>query len=160
MHDGAFACLELEGQAHGLEGQQKIGKDDGGVHAELFRGGDGDFGGDVGLLADFDQRVVLADVAILLHVAASLAQEPDRRAVNRLAQAGADEAAAIEERVRSGSVERVGSIDLILSASGAMYIGAGHAGWLSEASRTVQDKKRPPFLAGAKLPWFSRVARA
>ncbi len=24
----------------------------------------------------------------------------------------------------------------------------------------ISDKKRPPFSAGAKLPWFSRVARA
>ena len=90
MDDGALAGLEFEGQAHGLERQQQVGKDDGCVDAELFGGGDGDFGGEVGLLADFDQRVVFADVAIFLHVAAGLAQKPDRRAVDGLAQAGAE----------------------------------------------------------------------
>ena len=108
MHHRAFAGLELERQAHGLERQQQVGKDDGRVHAQLFRGGDGDFGGELGLLADFDQRVVLADVAVFLHVAAGLAQKPDRRAVDGLAQAGAHKPAAFEHGVhncfRSGGV--------------------------------------------------------
>ena len=99
MHDRPFAGLELEGQAHGLERKQQVGKDDGRVDAELFSSGDGDFGGDLRLLADLDQRVVLADVAILLHVAAGLAQKPDRRAIDGLAQAGADEAVTGEKRV-------------------------------------------------------------
>jgi hypothetical protein len=83
MHHGPLARLELEGQAHGFEGQQQVGKDDGRIDAELFSGGDGDFSGQIGLLADFDQRVVLADVAVLLHVAAGLAQKPDGGAVDR-----------------------------------------------------------------------------
>ncbi len=98
MHDRAFAGLEFEGQAHGLERQQQVGKDDGRVDAELLGGGDGDLGREVGLLADFNQRVVLADVAVLLHVAAGLAQKPDGRAIDGLAQTGADKAAAGEKR--------------------------------------------------------------
>jgi len=73
VDDGAFAGLEFEVEAHGLEGQQQIGKDDGGVDAKLFSGGDGDLRGQLGLLADFNQCVMLADLAILLHVAAGLA---------------------------------------------------------------------------------------
>ena len=33
VHDRAFACLEFEGQAHGLERQQQVGEDDGCVDA-------------------------------------------------------------------------------------------------------------------------------
>ena len=32
--------------------------------------------------------------------------------------------------------------------------------WSNGAGEQPPDKKRPPLLAGAKLPWFSRVARA
>ncbi len=85
----------------GSRGSKQVGEDDGGVDAELFRGGDGDFGGDLRLLADFDQGMVLADVAVLLHVAAGLAQKPDGRAIDGFAQAGAQKAAAVEERVFS-----------------------------------------------------------
>ena len=99
MHDGAFAGLEFEGQSHGLERQEQVGKDDGRVDAELFRGSDGDFRGEVGLLADFNQGVVLSDVAIFLHVAACLAQEPNWCPVDGLAQAGTQKPAACEERI-------------------------------------------------------------
>ena len=92
---GAFAGDELEVEAHGGEGQQEIGEDDGGVDAEAFGGGDGDFGGDVGGAADFEEGVVLADGHVLRHVAAGLAEEPDGSAVDGLAEAGADEAASM-----------------------------------------------------------------
>ena len=102
MDDRPLAGLELEVQAHRLQRQQQVGEDDGRVDAQLFRGGDGDLGGDLRLLADFDQRVVLADVAVLLHIAAGLAQKPDRRAVDGLAQAGAEKAAAVEAGLVGG----------------------------------------------------------
>ncbi len=102
MDHRPLAGLELEGQAHGLKRQQQIGKDDGRVHAQLFGGGDGDLGGDLGLLADLHQRVVLAHVAVFLHVAACLAQKPDRGAVDGSAQAGANKAAAVQNGVGSG----------------------------------------------------------
>ena len=97
MHHGPFAGLKLEVQAHRLQRQQQIGKDDGRIHAQLFGGGDGDFGGEIWLLADLHQRVVLADLAVLLHIAAGLAQKPHRRAVDGAAQAGADKAAALRQ---------------------------------------------------------------
>ena len=90
--------MKLKIQAHGLERQQQVGKDDRRIHAQLFGGGDGDFGGQVGLLADLHQRVVLADVAVFLHVAPGLAQKPDRGAIHGPAQAGANETAAVEDR--------------------------------------------------------------
>ena len=98
MNDRAFAGLKLKGQSHAFEGQQQVGEDDRGVDIELLGGGDGDLGGELGLLADFEQGVVLADGLILRHIAARLAQKPHRRAVDRTAQAGAHEAAAGGER--------------------------------------------------------------
>ena len=91
---GAFAGDELEVEAHGGEGKEEVGEDDGGVDAEALGGGDGDFGGDVGRAADVEEGVVLADGHVLRHVAAGLAEEPDGGAVDGLAEAGADEAAA------------------------------------------------------------------
>ena len=90
--DGAFAVDELEVEAHGGEGEQEVGEDDGGVDAEALGGGDGDFGGDGGGAADVEEGVVLADGHVLGHVAAGLAEEPDGRAVDGLAEAGSDEA--------------------------------------------------------------------
>ena len=92
VDDRALAGEEFKGQAHALKGQEQVGKDDGCVDAELFSGGDGDLGGKLGALADVEQRVVTADRLVLDHVAAGLAQEPDRGAVDRLAEAGAEKA--------------------------------------------------------------------
>ncbi len=84
-----FAGGEMEGQAHDFERQQQVGEDDGSVNLEELGGGDGHFGRELRLLADFDQGMVLADVAILLHVAACLAHEPDRSGFDRKPLAGA-----------------------------------------------------------------------
>ena len=81
----------MKGQAHDFEREQEIGEDDGGVDAEKFGGGDGDFGGERGLLADFEQRVLLADGAVFRHVASGLAHEPDGSAVDRLRFTSVDE---------------------------------------------------------------------
>ena len=116
VDDGAFAVDELEVEAHGGEGQQEVGEDDGGVDAEAFGGGDGDFGGDVGGAADVEQGVVLADGHVLGHVAAGLAEEPDGGAVDGLAEAGADEAAGavgahfmrLAPRIELSGFDRVG----------------------------------------------------
>ncbi len=94
MHDGAFAVEELELEAHGREGEEEIGEDDGGVDAEALGGGDGDLGGEGGGAADVEQRVMAAHGHVLRHVAAGLAEKPDRGAIDGLTQAGADEAAA------------------------------------------------------------------
>ena len=89
---GAFVGDEFEVEAHGGEGEQEVGKDDGGVYAETLGCGDGDFGGDLRGAADFKERVVFADGHVLGHVTAGLAEEPDGSSVNGKAEAGADEA--------------------------------------------------------------------
>ena len=66
LDDRPFAGREVKGQAHDFQRQQQVGKDDGGVDLQVLRGGDGDFGCELGLLADLDQRVVLAHLAVLL----------------------------------------------------------------------------------------------
>ena len=81
----------MKGQAHDLERKQEVGEDDGGVDAEKLGGGDGDFGGECRLLADFEQGMLLANGAVLGHVASCLAHEPDGSAVDGLGLAGANE---------------------------------------------------------------------
>ncbi len=51
----------MEGQAHDFEREQEIGEDNGGIDAEKFGGGDGDFSGERGLLANFEQRMLLTN---------------------------------------------------------------------------------------------------
>jgi len=92
-----FAGGEVEGKAHDFEGEKEVGEDDGGVHAKGFGGGDGDLGGEFGILADLDDRMAFAHGAVLGHIAASLAHEPDWDGVTRKGFAGAN-----EEGVRCG----------------------------------------------------------
>ena len=92
-----FAGQKFEVQAHGFQGQQEVGKDDRGIDVELLGGGDGDFSGEVRVFADLEQRVVAADCLVFRHIAAGLAEKPDRGAVHGLAQAGANKTAAARE---------------------------------------------------------------
>jgi hypothetical protein len=89
--DGTFAGGKMERQSHDFEGKEKIGEDDGGVDAKKLGRGDGDFGSELGLLADFEQRMLLANGAVLGHVASCLAHEPDGSVIDGLRLAGADE---------------------------------------------------------------------
>ncbi len=89
MHHRSFARDKLKRQAHALERQQKIGKNNGGIDAELFRGGNRHFGGKCGLLADFNERVVTAHSLVFRHVAPGLPQKPHRRTVYRAAKTSA-----------------------------------------------------------------------
>ena len=88
----AFALDEIEVEPHRRERQQQIGKEDRGVDLDhvhrLQRDGDGE----LGMAADLEQGIALAQRAILRHVAAGLAHEPDRRGVDGLASAGSKEA--------------------------------------------------------------------
>ena len=87
--DRTFAGREMKGQSHDFERQQQIGEDNGGVDAEDLGGGDGHLRGQRRLLANFQQRMLLAHGPVLSHVASGLAHEPYRRAVDRLRLAGA-----------------------------------------------------------------------
>jgi hypothetical protein len=81
----------MKRQAHDFERKEEVGENDGGVNAEDLSGGDCDFRGECGLLTDFQQRMLLANGAVLGHVASGLAHEPDGSAVARLGFAGANE---------------------------------------------------------------------
>jgi hypothetical protein len=85
-----LACCEVERRAHRLEREQDVGEQDGGVHAVRLDRLQGDLGREIRLLADLEQRVFFADLAVLRHVAARLTHEPDRRDVYRLAAAGTE----------------------------------------------------------------------
>ena len=105
MHDGAFSGLKFEVEAHGLKRQQQVGEDDRRIDTEFLGGRNGDFCGEFRLLADFDKGVMLANISVLLHVAAGLAQEPYRCAIDGAAQAGADKSAAGPSRIVSTTGE-------------------------------------------------------
>ncbi len=93
----AFSGGEVKREAHDLEGEEEVGEDDGGIDSEKLGGGDGDLGGERGILADLDDGMALADGAVFGHVAAGLAHEPDGDGVAGLGFAGAN-----EEGVRGG----------------------------------------------------------
>jgi len=88
---GAFSGGEMKGQAHDFERKQEVGENDGGVDLENFGGSDGNFGGERRLLADFEQGMLLANGAVLGHVASGLAHEPDWRSLDGLGLRGANE---------------------------------------------------------------------
>jgi hypothetical protein len=92
LDDRAFSRGKMKGQAHDFEREQEVGEDDGCIDAEKLGGGDGDFGGEGGHLADFEEGMLLANGAIFGHVASSLTHEPDGSVVGGLRFAGAKEA--------------------------------------------------------------------
>ena len=96
---------EVERDAHRLERQQQIGKQDRRVDLDAADRLQRDFGGEIGRAADVEQRIALAQRAVLAHVAAGLAHEPDRRGVDRLPPAGFEESAARRRSV--GHLEEV-----------------------------------------------------
>ena len=97
---GPFAGDEIERDAHLLERQQQIGKQNRRVDLDAADRLQRDGGREIGRAADVEQRIALAQLAILAHVAAGLAHEPDRRRVNRLASAGLKEPARPTRSVR------------------------------------------------------------
>ena len=101
----AFALDEVEADAHRLERQQQIGKQDRGVDVDPPHRLQRDFGGEIGRSAEIEQRIALAQRAVLAHVPAGLAHEPDRRRVDRLPAAGAEESA--NRRRSVGHLEKV-----------------------------------------------------
>ena len=88
---GAFPLDEVDRQAHRPEGQQQIGKENGGVDVDeidrLQRDGDGE----LGMTADFQEGMAFPQRPVVGHVAPRLAHEPDRRRIDGLAPAGAKE---------------------------------------------------------------------
>ncbi len=91
---GTFAVNEIERNAHRLEREQQIRKQDRGVHFDAANRLQRDLGGEIGRAADLEQRIPLAQRPVLAHVPSRLSHEPDRRGVDRLPPAGFQESAA------------------------------------------------------------------
>src|SRR5262249_32836027 len=87
VDDGAFTLGEFELEAQGFEDQEDVGKENGGVDPQAFGGGDGDLGGELGTLAELQERDAGAQLPIFRHVAAGLPHQPDGGDVRRLAAA-------------------------------------------------------------------------
>ena len=102
--DGPSPFDEIEFEPHRREGQQQIGEQDRGVDVDgidrLQRDGDSQ----LRLRDDLEQGVTLPQRSVLGHVAAGLAHEPHRRAVDRLAAAGAQKAIVHEISVRASAI--------------------------------------------------------
>ena len=82
---------ELERRAHRLERQEDVREQDRRVDAEAQRL-ERDLARELGRLAEIEDGVLLAELAVLGHVAPRLAHEPHRRAIDGLAAARAQEA--------------------------------------------------------------------
>src|SRR5439155_1493284 len=87
-----FTRGERQAQSQRLERQQDVGEQDGGVDGEAADRLKRDLGGEVRRVAQLEQRVLLAQGAVLGEVAARLAHEPNRGGVDRLAPARPQEA--------------------------------------------------------------------
>src|SRR6185312_149555 len=89
----AFAFEKVERNAHRLERQQQIGKQDRRVDVDAPDGLESDGGSEIRSAADVEQGMPLAERAILAHVSSRLAHEPDGRGVYRLSSTGLKEPA-------------------------------------------------------------------
>src|SRR5688500_9632315 len=89
---GAFTLDELELEAHRREWDQEVRKQDRGVDIDNVDGLHRDRNGQFGLLADLQKGIALPQLAVIRHVAARLAHEPYRGAVDGFTPAGAEEA--------------------------------------------------------------------
>ena len=81
----------MERDAHAVERQHDVGVEDRGVDAEPVHRHRGDPRAELRRARDLEDPEPLAERAVLLEAAAGLAHEPDRRTLDGLAPAGADE---------------------------------------------------------------------
>ena len=76
--DRAFTGRECESEVQGLEGQQDVRKNDGGVDPDVLHRLQGHFARQLGPMADLEKGGLGADGPVLRHVATGLPHEPDR----------------------------------------------------------------------------------
>lgn len=88
---GAFAFDKVERNAHGLEWQQEIGKEDRRIDLDSSQRLQRDLGGKLRRAAQLQQRIALSQRSIFRHVAPGLPHEPDWRFVHGFAPACAKE---------------------------------------------------------------------
>ena len=101
VDDRPLALGELERRTHRLERQQDVREEDGGVDPEAHRL-QRHLHGELRRLAQLEQRVLLAHLPVLGHVAPGLAHEPYGRALDGLAPARAQEAVVHADETSSG----------------------------------------------------------
>src|SRR5438552_4560482 len=117
LDDGALARVDSDPDSHRFHRQQEIREQDRGVDPELPYGLESHFSREVRRLRDLQYAVLRADCAVSGRRPTGLPHEPDWRAIDRLASAGAQEAIIQEVRtsrnaaaaasiVRSTSVPR------------------------------------------------------
>src|SRR2546425_1074335 len=82
---------ELQANAHGLDDQQNIGKENRGVHAEPFHRSDRHLGGQIWTFTESEERHLLAERTVLGHVTPGLAHQPHGRVRRGFATAGLQE---------------------------------------------------------------------
>src|SRR2546425_3589749 len=82
---------ELQADAHGLDDQQNIGKENRGVHAEPFHRSDRHLGGQIRTFTESEERHLLAERTVLRHVTPGLAHQPHWRIWCGFAAAGSQE---------------------------------------------------------------------
>ena len=92
MLDGrSLAPDKVEPHPHRLERQQQIRKQNGRVNVDPPNRLEGHLGREIGGTAEVEERVALAQGAVLAHIAAGLAHEPHGRRVDRLQPASLNE---------------------------------------------------------------------
>jgi len=72
---GPSPAAKWKGRPITSSGSSRSAKDNGRIHLQDFGGLNGHLRGQFGLLADFDEGMVLADHTVLGHIAASLAHK-------------------------------------------------------------------------------------
>ena len=118
-HRTGVLC-KAEADAHTLERQEDVGEDDGGIELEAGQWLKGDLGGHLGPTAHLDEAQALADRPVLGQVAAGLTHEPDRRSVDRFAEAGVEQSLGHMDRLRSRS--RSAGRHVLYSPNGACEV--------------------------------------
>ena len=88
---GADVLDELDVDAHAEDRQHDVREHDRGIDAVHADGLERDLGAELGLTADLEQAVALADLTVAGQRAPRLAHEPDRSPLDRLQARGSDE---------------------------------------------------------------------
>lgn len=83
----------VERHSEGFEWEQQVGEKNGGVEVEILDGPEGGIAGELGLLAEIDERMGAAEFLVVAVVTTGLAHEPDWGAAEVAALEGGDEEA-------------------------------------------------------------------
>ncbi len=94
----ALARREAQPQPQRLEGKQDVGEQDRRIHAEALDRLERHLSGQLGSVTEIEDGVLLAQLAVLWHVASGLPHEPHRRDVGAFPAAGLKKAQLREPR--------------------------------------------------------------